>query len=565
MTAHGACLDSPPDVTLRHVRRWCIAHGFARRWIVDAHREALRVGVGRIAHAIHVERFGMASRLDATSGSATTLALGGEGRLRVPVDATTGEDHFDAVDLPTWHGPEGLRTLRSAGSFWRVLARTALADADGAALAGLRADFANSLANLVLNRALRERLATTGLALEPIHRGHTIFPFPALRVGVSVDDVAAASNLSGEATPLRLLSARGCRFHSLAFDDLRSFTRTVLGVDGAADEILLPVHPWQWRRSAVLREALEAGHLVDTGRHVDAIALASQRTCRILATGFDVKMPMDVTLTGERRLLYTLNVHNAPFVSEAIQAVVGERGGDLLDLQRDLASICWDDPLLDNHAAAIVRAPVPVRPGERLVPALNLWHDPGAAAGHVDLSDAAAIERFFTAYCQALMTEPLTLAAQHGVALEPHLQNTLVAIWDGCPVRLVVRDLDNAVLDAVAVQRVCRDHAIPLSEDTWTHMPAFDVGRLRLVHALFRGHLDQVRHALCRHHGARRERLEDIVDQAWQRIRAGLVDAAARGALDAMREGRIRRKSMLAMRATQATQLAFGAAPGAAS
>ena len=565
MSAERIRTASSPDVTLRQVRRWCLEQRLDRRWIADAHREALRTCVGRLALAIHVERFAVATRVEAAPGSTATLWLGAGALLRVPLDRPAGEDHCDAADLPTWQGPAGARTLRSAGAFWRALESVALADAAGAMLAGLRADFANSLANLVLNRALRERLTPEGAAIEPVHRGHTIFPFPALRRGVTVEDVAATSNLSNEPAALRLVSARGCRFHSLAFDDLQAFTRAVLGVDAEPGEILLPVHPWQWRRSAPLRQALDRGHLVDTGRHVDAVALASQRTCRILSTGFDVKMPMDVTLTGERRLLYTLNVHNAPFASEAIHAVIRERGGDLLELQRDLASICWDDPLLDNHAAAIVRAPIAERAGERVVPALNLWHDPGAAARHVDLGDAAAIERFFTDYCHVLMTEPLALAAQHGVALEPHMQNTLIALRDGRPVRLVMRDLDNAVLDAGDIERVCRDHAIPLAAPTWTHMPAFDVGRLRLVHALFRGHLDQVRYALCRHHGARRESLDDIVEQAWQRIRAGLADSAGRAALDAMRDGRARRKSMLAMHASKATQLTFGAAEGAAS
>ena len=37
--------------------------------------------------------------------------------------------------------------------------------------------------------------------------------------------------------------------------------------------------------------------------------------CRILATGYDVKLPVDATLTGEHRLLYRLNRENAPLVS----------------------------------------------------------------------------------------------------------------------------------------------------------------------------------------------------------------------------------------------------------
>ena len=99
----------------------------------------------------------------------------------------------------------------------------------------------------------------------------------------------------------------------------------------------------------------------------DAIPLASQRTCRILRTGFDVKLPVAVTLTGEDRLLYPLNRANATAFSSLAAILLRASGRNTLDFQYDLASIAHADPVIGMHLAAIIRAPVAPCSAETIV------------------------------------------------------------------------------------------------------------------------------------------------------------------------------------------------------
>ena len=89
---------------------------------------------------------------------------------------------------------------------------------------------------------------------------------------------------------------------------------------------MIPLHPWQLELSPVVRELLKRRWITVLDRRLKAIPLASQRTCRILRSGFDVKLPMAVTLTGEDRLLYPLNCANATAFSSLARILnAGER------------------------------------------------------------------------------------------------------------------------------------------------------------------------------------------------------------------------------------------------
>src|SRR5262249_60889368 len=104
---------------------------------------------------------------------------------------------------------------------------------------------------------------------------------------------------------------------------------------------------------------------------LEAIPLASQRTCRILRSGFDVKLPIAVTLSSEDRLLYPLNRANATAFSSLARILLRASGETTLDFQYDVASIAFAESLIGTHLAVIVRAPVRSRGAEIVVPAPN--------------------------------------------------------------------------------------------------------------------------------------------------------------------------------------------------
>jgi hypothetical protein len=472
---------------LAEVRHWARGRGVsAARW-QEVCRGALLHVFSRVAQAIYRE--GGPARLEAGH-----LVLG-KRALRVPAVGLPFR-RLEVTSIPFRTLPSALAALRRAleGSYF------------GRRFPALRSDFENSVANVALNRLL----GAGGRAIEPAYQGHQYWPLPALRVGPGLRQVLACSHLSRKPVRLPLLEVDECRLISGRFGSHAALLRAWSGLKGAA---LLPVHPWQIELSPVVRELLANGMARHSRHQVKMTPLASQRTCRILATGYDLKLPVDATLTGEHRLLYRLNLENAPLVSALAEELLRESGLRTLGFQPDVASVFH--PQAASHLSAIVRPPVRARPGERLVPAINLWtgrHEARAVLRSVP------VEKFFTRYCRALMEGPVVFYAEWGMAFEPHLQNVYVGLHDGLPARIVLRDLDNSILDARRVRARLRALGEPV-KDTWRHMPPYEDGGRRMVLAMLYGHLGEVMWRLSVDHRADPDRLLAVVEHTWDNLR----------------------------------------------
>lgn len=315
----------------------------------------------------------------------------------------------------------------------------------------------------------------------------------------------------------------------------------------------MPVHPWQWRLSPAVRELCGAS----PERTIEAIPLASQRTCRVVPTGFDLKLPVDATLTGEHRLLYPLNCLNAPLVSALARHLRGESGLRTLDFQADVASLLHPQPALAPHLSAIVRSPVRARRGEVVVPAINLWAGRHEARALLREAGPARIEEFFDRYCRALMKGPVEFCAQWGMAFEPHLQNVYVRLRDGLPSGIVLRDLDNSILDARRIRPLLRELGAEPAKGTWQHMPDFETGAKRLVQAMLFGHLGEVISRLARDHGSRPLKLAAIVEDTWSDLAAYAPSSSARRSVEKLRGWSDAVKATLRTRLKRANAVQF--------
>jgi siderophore synthetase component len=205
------------------------------------------------------------------------------------------------------------------------------------------------------------------------------------------------------------------------------------------------------------------------------------------------------------------------------------------DFQEDLASIFHTEPALAPHLSAIIRSPVPTQVGENLLPAINLWAGRREAQNLLQAADRARLEEFFNRYCRVLMTGPVQYCSQWGMAFEPHLQNVYVAIRDGLPSRIVLRDLDASILDARRIRPVLRDLGLDLAQDTWQAMPAFEIGGKRLVQAMLFEHLGEVMWCLTQMTGIKSDKLVSIVEDTWSDLTAGAPSTSARRSVQKLR------------------------------
>jgi siderophore synthetase component len=545
-------------MTLHAVRQWAGERRIGGARLAHAYEAAYFVAVSRLLQGIFREGHAPHAALWRSEAGQWFLDLGREPMLRAPVSGPLPFRRLDLTGFPLKIVAGRRRVLRTTRSFLNALRPCVEPSVLARHFDRLIADFNNSFANLVMNRLIAQRLDASAQAIEPVFEGHHYYPFPALRLGPSLRQVVECSNLCREPIDLALVAARPCLFDSPAYADHRACFRAWAGIALPRNaEVVIPLHPWQLELSPVVRELLKRRWIAVLDRSLKAIPLASQRTCRILRSGFDVKLPIAATLTGEDRLLYTLNRANATAFSSLARILLQASRQSTLDFQCDVASIAHAAPIIGMHLAAIVRAPVCPRAAEIVVPALNLWCGPRQARTMLDLRRREQAYAFFRVYCRVLMSGVVDFYARWGMAFEPHLQNVYVALRDGMPSRMILRDLDSTILDPLRIRPVARANGVRLAHGTWKHMPDFATGGRRLAHAMMYGHLGQVMSYLAEAAQADQARLSAEVEETWDDLIAQAPTGACRERVCDLRKQADTVGAVLLRRITRADHTAF--------
>ncbi|GLX17170.1 IucA/IucC family protein [Streptomyces lavendulae] len=250
----------------------------------------------------------------------------------------------------------------------------------------------------------------------------------------------------------------------------------------------LPAHPWQLELVGGRREVREAfadGRLLRLGpTRLPVWPTASVRT--VYAPGADAdlfaKFSLDVRITNDVRRLWRHDLLKLRRTDSAVEA-------GFADLRRRTGSgaVWLADRGYRTAAFAFEELAVLVRDGLR----------GGVAAGAVPLLSAALAEGYpgsplesatdpagwWRAYLRHVVPPVLDLFARHGIVLEAHLQNCLVAVdGRGMPVQALFRDAEGVKLPGDMPR-----------EGAWQ----------RLVYCLVVNHLAEVGGALAeRHPGA---------------------------------------------------------------
>ena len=237
---------------------------------------------------------------------------------------------------------------------------------------------------------------------------------------------------------------------------------------------LVPVHPWQVERvlPEVYAAELAAGELVLLdGVVLDCRPTASIRTLVTCDPGRDgrrlvLKLALDIQLTGSRRTISPATAWNSPYLARILAGLLAA-GPGAAGFVPELAGVCFRpavtaptaptaavDPLRSRGLSALVRADAAdqLGPGERLVSGCALLAvSPGGTplvaelvaglAARDRVPAAVAVERFLREYAGLLCAATLPLLWRYGLALEAHLQNTLLVVdGAGRPVRVLLRD-----------------------------------------------------------------------------------------------------------------------------
>ncbi len=236
---------------------------------------------------------------------------------------------------------------------------------------------------------------------------------------------------------------------------------------------LLPAHPWQLDL-VDLAPAFADGRLIRLGTTgFDAWPTAAIRTLYVPESDLFLKFSLDVRITNDIRRLWRHDLLKLRRTDAAATAAFANgRAAWLSDRGYRTADFAFEE------------LAVLVRDGLRgsLLPGAT----PLLAAGLVEgfegspLDGTADPAAWWEAYLSAVVPPALAAFADHGVVLEAHLQNTLVAVdADGIPVQALFRDAEGVKL---------------LSD---VSRPA---GWQRLVYCLVVNHLCEVAAALAERH-----------------------------------------------------------------
>ncbi|MFI6037286.1 IucA/IucC family protein [Streptomyces sp. NPDC051315] len=207
---------------------------------------------------------------------------------------------------------------------------------------------------------------------------------------------------------------------------------------------LLPAHPWQLDLARpALTPAFADGRLVRLGATAfEAWPTAAVRTLYAPGPDLFLKFSLDVRITNDIRRLWRHDllrlrrtdaaVTRAFAAADGPAAWLGDRGYRTAAFAFEELAVLVRDGLRDH-----------VLPGATPLLAASLVED----GTDSPLARAADPEAWWEAYLAAVVPPALAAFADHGVVLEAHLQNTLVAVdADGLPVQAVFRDAEGVKL-----------------------------------------------------------------------------------------------------------------------
>jgi siderophore synthetase component len=294
--------------------------------------------------------------------------------------------------------------------------------------------------------------------------GHRFHPTPKARTG----DAAAWQSYAPEAAasfPLRHLAVRE---HLIAEESAEPGATAVL--DGARGDVpdgyrLLPAHPWQYemlREHRLLREALGRGDILDLGPGGrEYAATASVRTL------FDgdafLKFSLNVRITNCLRKNASYELSGAVALTRVLAPALADLetrfpGSAMLrePAYRSLAVPGPDgtpDRSLLEGFGVIIREGLSRRllPGTTPLLAAAVADEYPTSAAHISSLLAGAGPKaalaWWKAYLRLLVPPVLAAYFDHGLVLEPHLQNVLICVdSDGMPAQVLFRDLEGTKL-----------------------------------------------------------------------------------------------------------------------
>lgn len=399
----------------------------------------------RVAHAVARERWIETDHQSGTIQLAPDLAVDSQSPTGFGFDAST-----------RWVGSAADPRRDDPSRLWAFICERRAIEPDAAAR--VRLELEDSRFNLglcLLAEPHRSDLPVADARRDdPEHRtlmGHPWHPMTKTRLGLGLaEHVRYAPELLAQA---RVQAVDVAQALATSSNNFAERIEPLLG-RAPAGFVRIPVHPAQRARlPRLLAEHWGRDVRAADGAYTAARSLLSLRT--VTASGLHLKLALDAHTTSARRLVSTMSVQNGPQVSALLRTIAAE---DPTVAQLDLA---FEDDAAGLRFEALGKRAHQL--GCILRDARHFegsggraWVCAGLDAAPVGDDVPKPIEAMcasrsgtaqeraasvWRAYVERLFVPCARLLFNYGVALEPHLQNTLVRLRDDGDLQFVVRDL----------------------------------------------------------------------------------------------------------------------------
>lgn len=223
------------------------------------------------------------------------------------------------------------------------------------------------------------------------------------------------------------------------------------------DYKVILVHPWQYEHTIrnKFKEWLQDHILISTPFHVPSKATSSFRTMSLINHPYHVKLPVNVQATSAVRTVSPETTIDGPKLSQALHRELNQYTQLDVALEpyglfaktdsddaRQLACIIREKPFTKDDGILLVTGALVnknVVDNEITVDSYLKWIN--------DDINQHTIHQFMRNYTRQLVTPLLALIQDYGIALEAHMQNTLVHLGPKYQIQFIVRDLGGSRID----------------------------------------------------------------------------------------------------------------------
>lgn len=280
------------------------------------------------------------------------------------------------------------------------------------------------------------------------------------------------------------------------------------------------VHPWQYDHviGERFKTWISEKILIPTPFTVESKATLSFRTMELLHHPFHIKLPVNVQATSAVRTVSTVTTVDGPKLSYALQdmlniypelKVSAEPFGEYVDvdadLARQLACIVREKPVLAQEGSTIVSASLVNRnpvDDDVIVDSYIKWIN--------NELTKESIEQFIRQYTSTLVRPLIAYIQDYGIALEAHMQNTIVNLGPNYQMNFLVRDLGGSRIDLQTLK-----HKLPDVKITNESLIADSIEAVigKFQHAVVQNQLAELIHHFNQYDMVNEERLFKIVQQ----------------------------------------------------